>query len=169
MEGGAEMNDIIDYVTSLVRLNGGELVGKTRLQKIAYLLECLDLGCGLKFDYHNFGPFSAELAFAADDAASLWYLEVEERPGFHSVPYTVFKVRPEMPIIDDEKDGMRRSALAKMETYSALVLELAATAVYLKRNGFEQNCWNELRQRKPSKANPELISKAKDLVQRLGL
>lgn len=163
------MTDTIDYVASLVRLSGGELVGKTRLQKIAYLLECLDLGADLKFDYHNYGPFSAELAFAADDAAAFGYLDSEERPGFHSVPYTVFKATLKAPVHEDENDEMRRSALLEMEKYSALVLELAATAVYLKRNGFGQNAWGELIRRKSSKASPTLVEKAKTLVTTLGL
>jgi uncharacterized protein YwgA len=163
------MIDPIDYVPSLVRLSGGELVGKTRLQKIAYLLECLDLGADLKFDYHNYGPFSAELAFAVDDAAAFGYLDVEERPGFHSVPYTVFRTTPKTPVIESTVDDMRRSALLEMDKYSALVLELAATAVYLKKNGFGQDAWNELIRRKSSKATPALVEKAKQLVRALGL
>ena len=33
-----------DYVSAIVRLAGGEIIGKTRLQKIAYLLQAKGSG-----------------------------------------------------------------------------------------------------------------------------
>lgn len=164
------MRDLVDAVTAVVMLNGGEIVGKTRLQKIFYLLEAMDLGFGIEFDYHIHGPFSAELAFAADDAVALGCLQALERPGFHAVPYTVFRAtKCTSDLLEDEDDGARRHALDTMRRYSSVVLELAATAVYLCEHGYRDTFWDEVRVRKPLKANPERLERAKALLNELNL
>ena len=164
------MMDLADYVGALVLLNGGKIVGKTRLQKTAYLLEASSIGFGIDFDYHDYGPFSAELAFAADDAESLEYIETNLHPGFHSVPYTIFESTDEAPKFEKGKlTDARRKALEAMKGCSALILELAATAVFLKENGYRTNSWDEVRKRKPSKATPDLLKQAKKLISDLRL
>ena len=163
--------DLVDYLVAIVRLGGGEVAGKTRLQKIAYLLEAKGIGFGdIDFDYHNYGPFSSEVAFAADDAESLGYLETEERQGIHAVPYTVFRSTDRAPKFDDNADTKTRvAALELMNSNSALVLELAATAVYLKRYGYNENCWEEVEKRKPLKATPQRRKLAERLLSELEL
>jgi uncharacterized protein YwgA len=86
------MSDLVEQVAGLVRLNGQEMVGKTRLQKTVYLLEAKGLGFGIEFDYHKHGPYSAEVAFAAEDAEAIGLLRTEDRLGFYQIPYTVFHV-----------------------------------------------------------------------------
>ena len=159
-----------EYVSAIVRLSGGEIVGKTRLQKIAFLLQAKGSGfAGADFDYHNFGPYSAELAFAADDAESLGLLTVEERRGYHSVPYTVFRSTEFAANLDDGNEMKAcRADLKVMNRYSALVLELAATAVYLQRNGYAESFWKEVKKRKSLKATAPRIQSAKDLLRQLG-
>lgn len=164
------MTDLVDYVGALIRLAGGQIVGKTRLQKIAYLLEAKDIGFGLDFDYHNYGPFSSELAFAIDDAKSLGYVQTEERPGFHSVPYTVFNSTAEAPEFEDsEVTRDRKIALEVVSGYSAIDLELAATAVYFKTHGYPDTFWHEVKRRKPLKAKSDRVAAAKKLISDLGL
>ena len=164
------MTDLVDYVAALIRLADGQIVGKTRLQKFAYLLEAKGIGFGIDFDYHNFGPFSAELAFAVDDAESLGYITTEEHPGYHSVPYTIFKSTDEAPELDDEDQSEAISeALGVMSEFSALVLELAATAVYLRENGFPQTFWPEVKKRKALKATSQGLEAAKELIEKLAL
>ena len=164
------MSDLVDAVAAVVRLNGGELVGKTRLQKTIYLLEAMKLGFGADFDYHNFGPFSSELAFAADDAVALGYLETDQRRGYHAVPYSVFRVTKATPDCSDHSGAeARRQALAVISCYPASVLELAATAVYLREHGYADSYWVEVRARKPLKATDDRLSKAKALLRDLRL
>ena len=164
------MMDLVDQVGALVHLAGGQIVGKTRLHKIAYLLEAKTLGLGLDFDYHNYGPFSPELAYAVDDAEALEYLRTEERPGFHSVPYKIFNSTDKTPEFENDAiSGARKIALDAMAGYSALVLELAATAVYLKQNGYAKNYWNEVKKRKSVKASGQALKLAKDLIADLEL
>ncbi len=165
------MTDPVAYVSALVRLGGGQIVGRTRLQKIAYLLEAMEIGAGeIEFEYHNYGPYSAELAFAADDAESLGLIETKEKKGYHSVPYTIFYSTDEAPEFDDDEPvEERENALNVMNANSALVLELAATAVYLRSNGYEKIFWDELKKRKPLKATDRRIKVAESLLADLGL
>src|SRR3546814_4767142 len=126
------MTDLVDFAAALVLMNGGQITGKTRFQKMVYLLESQGLGFGVGFDYHNYGPFSADLAHAIDDAVSLGLLEPEERRGYHEVPYTVYRVTSTSPQFADTARTQEMSrALAEMSDYSALELELAATAHFL--------------------------------------
>ena len=161
------MMNVVDYVAALVRLNGGRIVGKTRLQKTVFLMEAKGGGIGFDFDYHNYGPFSSDVAFAADDAEALGYIETETDFGAHEVPYTIFTSTDAPPTFDDEATEIRRSALEVMGRYSALVLELAATAKYLEDHGYPESSWQELESRKPLKASSERIEKAKNLLMEL--
>lgn len=164
------MSNLVEYVTTVVKRNGGWVVGKTRLQKICYILEACGVGYGIDFDYHNYGPFSTEVAIAADDAHDSGLLSLEEKPGHHSVPYVVFKdtgsLQREHGI---DLEARQKEVLGVTEKYSAVVLELAATAHYLKTNGFGEDCWNELEKRKSLKATKPRLQKAKQLLIELGL
>jgi uncharacterized protein YwgA len=51
----------------LVRDAGGRIVGRTRLQKVAYLLTVTGLEEGFAFAYKHYGPYSEELATATND------------------------------------------------------------------------------------------------------
>ena len=67
-------------VIQIVRDAGGKVVGRTRLQKIACLLELAGLGSGFSFSYKHYGPFSDELASAARFASVFSNLKEEEKP-----------------------------------------------------------------------------------------
>ena len=51
-----------------------------------------------------------------------------------------------------------------MASVSDIVLELAATVVYLKEEGYDERTIEELKIRKPLKATDQLIEKATDLL-----
>ena len=164
------MNDLSEDVAYVIMLNGGKLVGKTRLQKIFYLLEAKKVGYGIDFDYVHFGPFSAELAQGAEDATSAGLIDAESKLGYHEVPYVIYELKN----FDEKKPGgkldkERLRAIEIMKGYSALELEIAATAVYLRENGFSDNFIEELKIRKPQKATPERINKAQSLIRSLAV
>jgi hypothetical protein len=56
-----------------------------------------------------------------------------------------------------------------MRRYPAEVLELAATAVYLREHGYPETSWDEVRVRKPLKATDARLAQAKALVGELKL
>ena len=164
------MSNFVEAVAAIIRLNGGEIVGKTRLQKTFYLLEVSGLGFGMSFDYHKYGPFCSDLIFAADDAVALGYLTTGEYVGHHQVPYKTFGATDTAPDLSGDNNAeARRHALASMKNYSALQLELAATAVYLRKNGHPEDNWEVVKYRKPLKAREDQVSKAKELIAELGL
>ena len=72
-----------DIVVNLIALHGGELGGRTRMQKAAYLLH----RCGAKFDlpfvYHHYGPYSFDLAAGCTDAHAEGRIETEEKLTAH--------------------------------------------------------------------------------------
>ena len=66
-----------EKAADIIRHAGGQVVGKTRLQKMAYLLEMTGLGVGFPFEYRHYGPYSEELADGIA-SASFWDLISEE-------------------------------------------------------------------------------------------
>ena len=54
-----------DLIVAIVRDAGGEVTGRTRLQKIAYLLEVVGFGNGFQFSYKHYGPYSEGVAASA--------------------------------------------------------------------------------------------------------
>jgi hypothetical protein len=77
---GSDISDL----AKILHLNGGELIGKTRLQKSFYFLEKIGVGFGFNFQYHHYGPYSEELTTAAQDAIALGLVKQEKRVGSHA-------------------------------------------------------------------------------------
>ncbi len=164
------MTDQMDLVVELVAANGGEIVGKTRLQKTVYLLDACGLGSGFEFEYHNYGPFSSDLAFETDASVATGLLKPEERRGFHEVPYVVYRTDAEPPTRIGALDAeVVLEKLGVLKGYSAIVLELAATIQYFRDLGDSDKINDRVRQLKPLKATPERLQKAWDLLDALGL
>jgi hypothetical protein len=125
---------------------------------------------GVEFDYHNFGPFSTDVAIATDDAASDNRLRLEVKPGFHEVPYTLYATDQPPPrslrkLLADEAS----QKLNIMDNYSALEMEVAATIVYLRGQGYGENAVEETRLRKPIKATRERVERSLRLIRELSL
>lgn len=162
-----------DVVVNLLKLNGGEVVGRTRLQKEAYLLDRCGAHFGLPFTYHYYGPYSFALADGWADARYEKRIDIEEHTGRYGVPYSIFKLR-ESDHIPDDFEGLSankaRLHLQRMRNVSDVVLELAATFVYLKeQEGRGERAVEELKLRKPLKATDGRIEKAFTLLRDLDL
>lgn len=153
-------------VARLVHLNGGHLIGKTRLQKSAYFLDAYGAGFGFDFDYHRFGPYSEELANATDDARALNLLEENWRESQGGIKYAVFHSKS-LPGEEQALDSRRRKILKILEGYSAIEVELAATADFLKKNGYVDDPWTETQRRKTTKMNPARLEKSRRLLTEL--
>ncbi|MER9900101.1 hypothetical protein [Mesorhizobium sp. M0130] len=148
-------------VAKVLHLNGGELIGKTRLQKSFYFLEKFGLGFGFDFQYHHYGPYSEELTTAAQDAIALGLVKQEKRVGSQAQPYSAFKLMTDVK--DEPKDVARSRVLRVLSGYDAITLELAATADFLEVAGYVDP-WAETVVRKSSKASAERVVKAKKLL-----
>lgn len=162
-----------DIVVDLIALNGSELVGRTRLQKGAYLLHRCGANFDLFFTYHHYGPYSFELAEGCLDACAEGRIEIEERPGRYRIRYAIFKLRK------NAAPSGRLGALSadealpfleKIRGVSDIVLELAATIVYFLEDGYDmKRAIAETKARKPLKANAASLARANSLIHALGL
>lgn len=161
-----------ESIAAIIQLNDGELVGKTRLQKTVYLLEEMGLKFGFPpFDYHHYGPFLPEVAYSTDDAIAFGFIDSREEKGAYDIPYTIYTSKNTLQQLekDDEKQENIRAALEAMKPYSSMIMELAASADYLKKSGYPNDYWEEVKKRKPLKATPERVEQAKALLRELGL
>ena len=160
------MSDVMpqrQLAAAIVRDAGGTLVGRTRLQKVAYLLELAGLGDGFVFEYRHYGPFSEELADGIYTAGLFNLVHEEERPTDWGGFYSIYK--------STQKAGTTqipgRSAFAKVAaSITAIELELLATAAYLNVEEGYENPWEETAIRKPEKAEGR-IEKAKEAYRQL--
>ena len=164
-----------DFIVKMVSLSGGELVGRVRLQKIAYLLsqtESPDIP-KMNWKYHHFGPYSVDLDNAIDLAKHEKRI-VEERRARKSDGslYSIFR-------LSDTAGGGKKTSAAEpkqlrelvqqLKDETSVVLELAATAHWLSEVEKVSDWRKEIRLRKTWKADDERLEKALSVLSRLHL
>lgn len=147
----------------IIQDSGGRLVGRTRLQKIAYILEIVGIGDGFSFEYRHYGPYSEELATAVGYANLLKLIDEEERPATWGGHYSVFTTDVSS---GDKELAVRRNLIAIARDADPVELELAATAAFFSLSG-ETDPWTETAKRKPKKAEEGRLEKAKALYKQL--
>ena len=156
----------------MVLAAGGRVVGRLRLQKVFYLLDRLGLESGFNYEYHYYGPYSANLAEAIEDATAFGLVnERIERRAYDGVPYSVFE-QPTAPL-GSQLGGLDQRhathALVRVQRETATVLELAATIDWLKRVERVADWRKELVRRKGGKAAPDRVERATRLLSDLEL
>lgn len=155
------MTDIkIEEVTNIIRDAGGQIVGRTRLQKIAYLLTATGLDDNFRFSYKHYGPFSEELASSAKYGALLGNLIERQDQTAWGATYSTYTIGTVQGL---DKDGPRHVLASFAADAGSIELELAATAVFLAHEEFEDP-WAETAQRKPEKATDVRMATAKSLL-----
>lgn len=147
----------------IVRDAGGHIVGRTRLQKIAYLLEVAGCGTGFPFRYKHYGPYSDQLAHAAQAACILGLLNEQDTIANWGGHYSSYHslIQPGQSVSE-----ARRRLAQEMVNVDAVELELAATALFLAHERFPDP-WKETARRKPDKAGGGRLEQARQLYQRL--
>jgi len=153
---------IAELAADIIRDAGGEVVGKTRLQKVAYLLEITGLGGGFSFEYRHYGPYSEDLASGVAIARLLGLVSEDERTAVWGGHYSIFKAAQLGAL---RPDPARKQILELGLKAGPIALELAATAAFLAKEG-EPDPWNETARRKPDKAERSLDA-AKALYSKL--
>lgn len=136
----------------------GELVGRTKLQKTAALLELTGLGAGFKFSYHHYGPYSEQLATAADRAVLLGLVEETPRRAAWGGHYSIFSTAKK-PEVNDAKARLIEIAARA----NAVALELAVTAAFVAEDEHLDEPWSIVASRKPEKATDGNMKAAKEL------
>ena len=161
-----------DIVVALVALWGGELVERIRLQKGAYLLHKCGANLDLRFVYYDYGPYSFALAAGCADVIEERRIEVEERTGQRCNRYRVFKTGERAGGVGALSADDARRIVGKLKRATDLVLEIAATIVFLRdRGGYEEmkQAVAETRARKAQKVTEDRMARALALLRDLGL
>jgi uncharacterized protein YwgA len=145
-------------VAKIISLAGGEIIGSTRLQKIGCLLDLVGAGSGFEFSYHIYGPYSEELSIAATDADALDMITVDERTAAWGGRYSIYRTSLDSSAVDPFIKKLAKKAAQA----DSVALELAVTAAFLAANG-QEDSWDEVAERKRSKATPDMMTKARAL------
>lgn len=154
----------VEEVVRMVAAADGELVGRTRLQKTAYLLELAGLGRGYHFVYKHYGPFSEDLASTVDVAPLFFDFEETQKCSGWGGTYSVF--RSNVPFESKDQDSYKMLVSVTKEA-NPIELELAATAAYLASDG-EADPWGETKRRKhPATTADGRLDRAKTLYGRI--
>lgn len=152
----------VEKVAEIIRAAGGRVVGRTRLQKIAYILEIAGVGEGFPFEYRHYGPYSESLSVATRGAKVLGLVDEEEHVASWGGAYSVYTTN-----FDNDQHLPAREAIAQqLVNCDSVELELAATAAFLSLEG-HQDPWSETAKRKPEKAEAGRIDNAKRLYRRI--
>lgn len=155
--GSRENKLDVEKAANIVRDAGGKVVGRTRLQKIAFLLEVAGLGEGFEFEYRHYGPYSEQLASAIAMATMVGIVREEERLTNWGGTYSIFTATSNTA---REVAAARAQILGHASNADPVALELAATAAFLALDG-ESDPWSETARRKPEKA--DRLDQAKSL------
>lgn len=156
-------DDKSEAVMDIVAAAGGEMIGRTRLQKTAFLLELVDLGSGFHFDYKHYGPYSEELAAFAEVAPILVDFNEEQRSSSWGGAYSVYSTGSDY---SGTSGDAKQQIISIAKEADPVELELAATAAFLDVQGFDDP-WGETERRKPEKTRDGRIDRAKILFLRL--
>jgi uncharacterized protein YwgA len=167
------MSNVPDLIVDIVALSGGRLVGRTRMQKTAYLLDAKGMKSGAAYYYYNFGPFSDEVADGISDSKFVGSLV--EKIGHRQTdgsPFSIFESgRPanQITALGNLKRSDAINILNRLSAASSTVLELAATIHWLTFVEKVADWRTELKRRKGAKVDNGRMGKAADLLTQLGL
>lgn len=151
----------VEKAARIISDAGGSVVGRTKLQKIAYILETMGLGEGFDFEYKHYGPYSERLSTALRYGNMLDVIDEEIKTAAWGGYYSIFRSGvPKSP-----EGGLRLEVIALGNAADPVELELAATAVLLAKDGYDDP-WKETESRKPEKASSGRIERAKSLLSR---
>ncbi|WP_297322258.1 hypothetical protein [uncultured Bartonella sp.] len=149
-------------IAEIVCYAGGEIVGRTRFQKIVYLLTAMGLEDEFSFVYKHYCPYSDELAHAAKEAALLDFIGEEEKVANWGGVYSIYKTINQDNDVAKHKDASINQFVSFAANSDAIELELTATAVFLSKEGISDP-WKETARRKPEKADADRLQRAKEL------
>lgn len=156
------LQDRLSPVAQIIGDAGGEIVGRTKLQKTAYLLTLAGFEERFRFGYKHYGPFSDDLANTAELAAAFDLISERQQQAAWGGTYSVYTVQSVEPSGQAGRTGLAKAAAQS----DAVLLELAATAAYLAQEGKPQP-WAETARRKPDKAAEGRLDGAKELYAKL--
>jgi uncharacterized protein YwgA len=149
------------FVEDVVRDAGGEIVGRTKLQKSVFFLKLAGFLVPFQFGYRHYGPYSESLAEAAELAVACDLISESQRTASWGGTYSVYSA----PGSPGTEAYVR--LLSEAVKSDAVLLELAATAGYLARFEDSKEPWAGTARLKPDKSAGGRLERAKTLYRNL--
>lgn len=141
-----------DLVLAIIAaLPDRKITGKKRLQKVAFLLKTAGVKCDAHFSIRDYGPFSREIAAAAQSLVLKGRIEEREEPiGASGTFVTVYKLQGATENTFRPLQEKYKRLLRRLEDFPTVDLEVAATLQFFKSTGFA----NEAARRKTIELKP---------------
>jgi uncharacterized protein len=157
-----------DFVLGIVTaFPDRKIKGKKRLQKLAFLLKTAGAKCDVHFDIRDYGPFSREIATAAQFLALKGRVDETEEPiGASRTFITVYKAQSNAdgtirPLPEKYKQILRR-----LDNYPTVDLEVAATFQFFRDAGFTPEAARKKTiELKPVKASPQVMRNVTKIIE----
>ncbi|MEA2974553.1 MAG: hypothetical protein QOF19_73 [Alphaproteobacteria bacterium] len=155
---GNTMNPAELVLAIVSNLPGQAVKGKKRLQKLAFLLKEAGLRCNVRFEIRDYGPFSREVASAANLLAAIGKIsEIEEPVGASHTFVTVYRIVSRSNDQAQLADKYKK-ILARLEAFSSIELEVAATVQFYRSVGLsDASAKQRTIELKPTKATPNVL------------
>lgn len=152
-------------LSALQTLPDHTITGKKRLQKFAMLLQVAGLKLKADFSLHFYGPYSSELAEAADELNLTGVLTEKSEPsGVFGTFQSIYG------LADSEESPKELPApynkiLLQLNGFSTIELEMASTIALLERDGLDHEAAiKKARAIKKAKAIPPILEKAEKIL-----
>lgn len=126
-----------DLVLAIIAaLPDRKITGKKRLQKVAFLLKTAGVKCDAHFSIRDYGPFSREIAAAAQSLVLKGRIEEREEPiGASGTFVTVYKLQGATENTFRPLQEKYKRLLRRLEDFPTVDLEVAATLQFFKSAG----------------------------------
>jgi uncharacterized protein YwgA len=146
-----------------------EIRGKKRLQKLAFFVKQAGVECDASFRLWDYGPFSVEVAKAADWLAALdKIIEQTAQVGELNTFMTIYSMPRDYAKACDLLESKPKQLLQFLDSYSTIELEVAATIRYFENQGLtKEAAIQQTKQMKPTKTTPAVLEKSNEIVQQL--
>lgn len=148
------------HLLPLMRLfeSAGRVDGRTKLQKIVYILQTMGFPFRESYKYHLHGPYSSALTHKISRLLHLELLD-EIKTGFGGANRFSYEGTPALkellvefnPSVPEKvRESGFDDVVAELNGESSSMLETVATALFLERNNMDRtNLRSELLRRKP--------------------
>ena len=142
-----------------------KIQGRKRLQKLSMLLQFAGADLDAEFSLHHYGPYSSELAEAADD------LFVDGLINERKLPVGAYGMRQSEYSLSEPSDLEEKlqepfdNLLLKLDKFTTIELEMASTIAFFEKEGADRKkAIAEASEIKPTKAIPPVLQKAEAIL-----
>jgi hypothetical protein len=149
-----------DFVLAIIAaFPDRKIKGKKRLQKLAFLLKAAGARCDARFEIRDYGPFSREIAAAAQFLSLKGRVEEHEEPiGASGTFVTVYKMQADAERTIHPLPEKFKRMLRHLDSFPTVDLEVAATYQFFLSAGLTtQSARKRTVELKPVKASAPVM------------